>query len=148
MRVRHLGHVVLYVRNLQRSLAFYRDLLGLEPQGRLFSDKACMLTSGRTHHELLLLEVGDAPGPLEGRRVGLYHVGWCIGDNDDELREAATRLAEAGIEIEGQSDHWISHSLYLRDPDGNELELYVDVSDYDWHNREEWITQPVRPLKL
>ncbi|WP_078119102.1 VOC family protein [Thiosocius teredinicola] len=148
MQVRHLGHVVFYVRDLQRSLAFYRDLLGLKSLGETFNGRACMLTSGRTHHELLLLEVGDAPAPPPGRRIGLYHVGWCIGDSDDALRDAKAKLEAAGVAIEGMSDHWISHSLYLRDPDGNELELYVDVPDYDWHSRTEWIDQPVKPLEL
>lgn len=148
MRTRHLGHVVFYVRNLQRSLAFYRDLLGLRSLGETFNGRACMLTSGRTHHELMLLEVGDAPPPPSGRRVGLYHVGWCIGDTDDELRAAKKRLEAAGVAIVGTSDHWISHSLYLHDPDGNEIELYIDVPDYDWHKRDEWLHQPVRPLDL
>ena len=148
MRTQHLGHVVLYVRNLQRSLSFYRDLMGLEAAGETFNGRACILSSGRTHHELLLLEVGDAPPPSRGRRIGLYHVGWCIGDSDDDLRAAKAQLEAAGIEIEGMSDHWISHSLYLRDPDGNEIELYVDVPDYDWSTRKEWLHEPVRPLHL
>lgn len=148
MRTQHLGHVVLYVRDLQRSLTFYRDLLGLQTLGETFNGRACMLTSGRTHHELLLLEVGDAPAPPMGHRLGLYHIGWCIGDNDDQLRDAIKELEAAGVPIEGMSDHWVSHSLYLRDPDGNEVELYVDVPDYDWHTQQEWLSQPVRPLTL
>ena len=148
MHIKHLGHVVLYVRDLRRSLAFYRDLLGLKAMGDTLNGRACILSSGRTHHELLLLEVGDAPRAPRGRRLGLYHIGWCIGDNDDELRAAKLRLETAGIEIEGMSDHWISHSLYLRDPDGNEIELYVDVPGYDWNTRTEWLQQPVRPLDL
>jgi catechol 2,3-dioxygenase len=148
MHTKHLGHVVLYVRDLQRSLAFYRDLMGLKVVGETFNGRACILSSGRTHHELLLLEVGDAPQGPRGRRLGLYHIGWCIGDSDDELRAAKTQLEAAGITIEGMSDHWISHSLYLRDPDDNEVELYVDVPGYDWHERTEWLHQPVRPLDL
>jgi len=148
MDTQHLGHVVLYVRDLQRSLAFYRDLMGLKVMGETFNGHACILSSGRTHHELLLLEVGDAPQAPQGRRLGLYHIGWCIGDHDDELRAARTELETAGIAIEGMSDHWISHSLYLRDPDGNEVELYVDVPGYDWNKRTEWLHQPVRPLDL
>ncbi len=148
MRVHHLGHVVLYVRDLQQSLHFYRDLLGLHASGETFNGRACMLTSGRTHHELLLLEVGDAPEPPRGRRIGLYHIGWCIGDTDDELRVAKKQLENAGIRIEGQSDHWVSHSLYLRDPDGNEVELYVDVPDHDWREHSEWLNEPVRQLNL
>lgn len=63
MRVQCLGHVVFYVKDLERSLGFYQDLLGFKEVGRIFNGAASALTSGRTHHELLLIQVGDAPGP-------------------------------------------------------------------------------------
>ena len=143
-----LGHVVLYVRNLQKSLKFYRDLLGLEARGEVFNGRAVMLSGGRTHHELLLLEVGDAPGPLNGHRLGLYHIGWKIGDSLEELKKMKQSIELAGYQITGQSDHWISRSIYLLDPDGNEIEVYVDNVDYDWQNDDRWINQPVKPLRL
>ncbi len=62
MKAHYLGHVVFYVKDLERSLAFYRDLLGFQEVGRVFDGAAAALTSGRTHHELLLIQVGDAPG--------------------------------------------------------------------------------------
>ena len=62
MKAHYLGHVVFYVKNLEQSLAFYRDLLGFKEIGRVFNGTAAALTSGRTHHELLLIQVGDAPG--------------------------------------------------------------------------------------
>ena len=70
MKAHYLGHVVFYVKDLGRSLAFYRDLLGFQEVGRIFNGAAAALTSGRTHHELLLIQVGDAPGPPSGRRRG------------------------------------------------------------------------------
>src|SRR2546426_401862 len=88
MKTLYLGHVVFYVRDLERSLAFYRDLLGFQEVGRTFGGKAAALTSGRTHHELLLIEVGEAPRAPAGRRLGLYHIGIKIGDSLDELRKA------------------------------------------------------------
>ena len=63
MKAQYLGHVVFYVRDLATSLAFYRDVLGFKEVGRIFDGAAAALTSGRTHHELLLIQVGDAPGP-------------------------------------------------------------------------------------
>ena len=66
MKAHYLGHVVFYVKDLERSLAFYRDLLGFQEVGRVFNGAAAALTSGRTHHELLLIQVGDAPGPPAG----------------------------------------------------------------------------------
>jgi len=144
----HLGHVVFYVRNLERSLAFYRDVVGLAPVGRIFRGKAAMLTGGRTHHELLLIEVGNQPGPAAGARVGLYHVGWKVGEDLDALRAARERVITAGHPIDGESDHTVSQSLYLRDPDGNEIELYVDDPRVDWHNDLSWLEEPVKPLRL
>ena len=144
----HLGHVVFYVRNLERSLAFYRDVVGLALVGRIFRGKAAMLTGGRTHHELLLIEVGNQPGPAMGMRVGLYHVGWKVGDDLDALRAARERIRLAGYDIDGQSDHTVSQSLYLRDPDGNEIELYVDDPRIDWQNDLSWLEEPVKPLQL
>jgi len=80
MKAHYLGHVVFYVKDLEQSLRFYRDLLGFKEVGRIFNGAAAALTSGRTHHELLLIQVGDAPGPPSGRRRGLYHIGirWAI----------------------------------------------------------------------
>ena len=144
----HLGHVVLYVRDLQASLTFYQKVVGLEITGKIFGDRAAVLTGGSTHHELLLIEVGDAPGPLQGQRIGLYHIGWCLGDSLDKLRAAKQRAESFGAPIDGMSDHTISFSIYLRDPDENEIELYVDNPAVDWRSTDEWIEQPVKPLSL
>lgn len=143
-----LGHVVLYVRELERSLAFYRDIVGLGVQGRLFGGRAAVLSGGRTHHELLLIEVGAAPGPLQGRRLGLYHTGWKLGEGLELLRAARARIEAAGLALDGLSDHNVSQSLYLRDPDGNEVELFVDDPAVDWRQSAAWMEQPVKPLRL
>ena len=143
-----LGHVVFYVRDLQQSLRFYQELLGLGLSGMTFGGRAALLTGGRTHHELLLIQVGSAEGPPRGRRIGLYHVGWKIGDRLEQLKEAKQRAESMGFPIQGMADHTISRSLYLRDPDGNEVELYVDNPDYDWRNDRTWLDDPTRPLEL
>lgn len=143
-----LGHVVFYVRDLEKSVAFYQNVVGLGLAGRIFDGRAAMLTGGSTHHELLLIEVGAAPGPLQGKRIGLYHVGWKVGESLDDLRRLRDRLQAHGHDIEGMSDHTVSQSLYLRDPDGNEIELYVDDPRIDWRHAQEWMEAPVRPLKL
>ena len=144
----NLAHVVFYVRDLAASVAFYREIVGLSLAGEIFNGRAAMLTGGGTHHELLLIEVGDAPGPPHGRRVGLYHVGWKIGDDLATLRLMRDRLKAANYPIEGMSDHTVSQSIYLLDPDGNEIELFVDDSHVDWKNNHDWMEQPVKPLKL
>jgi catechol 2,3-dioxygenase len=148
MKAHYLGHVVFYVKDLERSLAFYRDLLGFKEVGRIFNGAAAALTSGRTHHELLLIQTGDAPPPAAGRRLGLYHVGIKVGDSLGELRAAKRELEQAGVEISGMSDHTVSQSLYLRDPDGNEVELYVDADEAIWKNDPAAVLSPIKPLRL
>ena len=148
MTVKELGHVVLYVRDLARSEAFYRDVLGWKEIASPATMPAAAFSSGRTHHELLLIEVGaDAQPVPAGRRVGLYHIGLKVGDSDDELREAIAQVRAAGAEIVGASDHTVTHSVYLLDPDGNELELYVDVPGVNWDDPAA-VLAPVKPLRL
>lgn len=148
MKAHYLGHVVFYVKDLERSLGFYRDLLGFKEVGRIFNGAAAALTSGRTHHELLLIQVGDAPGPSSGKRRGLYHIGIKVGDSLDELRGVKHELETAGIAIDGMSDHTVSQSLYLQDPDGNEVELYVDADESIWKNDPAAVLSPIKPLRL
>ena len=148
MKAHYLGHVVFYVKDLEQSLAFYRDLLGFKEVGRIFNGAAAALTSGRTHHELLLIQVGDAPGPPSGRHRGLYHIGFKVGNNLDELRAAKRELEQAAVTIDGMSDHTVSQSLYLRDPDGNEVELYVDADESVWKNNPAAVVSPIKPLRL
>jgi catechol 2,3-dioxygenase len=152
-----LYHAVLYVRDLQRSLAFWRDLLGFEVIGDAFAGRAAALVGAdrRTHHELLLIEVGDAPGPddawggaVRGRRRGLYHLGVKVGDSREELRAARDALAAAGVAVDGASDHTVTWSLYVRDPDGNEVELYCDDPAVDWRADPAAVMAPIRPLRL
>jgi catechol 2,3-dioxygenase len=151
MEIKELGHVVLFVRNLERSAHFYRDVLGfpaLETPARM-RGQAMAFSTGRTHHEMLLIEVGEnAPHPGRGHRAGLYHLGFKIGDRDEDLVEALKTLEAAGVPVSGMSDHTVTHSLYLADPDGNEIELYVDVPGIDWANDPALIAAPIRPLRL
>jgi catechol 2,3-dioxygenase len=149
MEIKELGHLVLYVRDLSRSAAFYRDVLGWrEVVPEVPGMPAAAFSSGRTHHELLLIEVGPDAAPIPaGRRIGLYHFGLKVGDTDDELREALARVQEAGVTVVGASDHTVTHSLYINDPDGNEIELYIDTG-VDWVANPELITAAIKPLKL
>jgi catechol 2,3-dioxygenase len=150
MAVKELGHLVLYVSDLERSVRFYRDVLGfteLDADAPLPSARA--FSSGRTHHELLLIEVGPDAAPIPaGRRLGLYHFGLKVGDSDDELRAVLADLVANDVTIVGASDHTVTHSLYIEDPDGNEIELYVDVPGVDWRNDPALLMSPIKPLRL
>ena len=145
MKIHELGHVVLYVTNLQKMADFYRDTLGFREVVREWPMAA--FSSGRTHHELLLIEVGGAAERSPQPKPGLYHIGFKIADNDAELKQALEELRGKGVQIVGLSDHTVTHSLYILDPDGNELELYADVSDA-WKSDPSLIAAPVRPLRL
>jgi catechol 2,3-dioxygenase-like lactoylglutathione lyase family enzyme len=127
MPIHRLNHAVLYVRDLERSVAFYRDVLGfrrvdMTPEG--FGGAAFIQAPGSTNdHDLGLFEVGAAAGPSAAGRqtVGLYHLAWEV-DTLAELERLATRLGEAGALV-GASDHGTTKSLYARDPDGLEFEV-------------------------
>lgn len=120
-----IGHVVLRVRDLARSTAFY-ELLGFRKVGEIGGMMAFFTATGENHHDLALQQVGEgAPQPAPNA-VGLYHVAIRL-PSDDDVRAAFHELADAGVDITGASDHGVSHSLYIRDPDGIELELYADV---------------------
>jgi catechol 2,3-dioxygenase len=148
MEVKELGHLVLYVRNLERSRGFYRDVLGWKEIAGLGGMMAAF-SSGRTHHELLLIEVGESATPIPpGRRVGMYHFGLKVGTTDEELREAFKTLTESGATVTGMSDHTVTHSLYIEDPDGNEIELYIDVQPEVWREDPQAILSPIKPLRI
>ena len=154
MEIKELGHLVLYVHNVERSAAFYRDVLGWReifsaPDDGPARVAAFSAPSGRTHNELFLIEVGEEALPIPaGRRIGLYHFGLKVGDSDDELRGALAALEANDVNVVGASDHTITHSLYITDPDGNEIELYVDVPGVDWRSDPSLVAAPIRPLKL
>lgn len=151
MKILELGHLVLYVRDLERSRHFYRDVLGFDEIHAVggLGGGAAVYSSGRTHHELLLIQVGEDAEPIPaGRRVGLYHFGLKVGTTDDELRDALRQLQNAGVKVVGATDHTVTHSIYLEDPDGNEVELYIDVQPEVWRVDPLSVLAPNRPLRL
>jgi catechol 2,3-dioxygenase len=148
MEVKELGHIVLYVRDLDRSRGFYGEVLGWNEVAR-FGQQGAVFSSGRTHHELLLLEVGPNATPIPpAPRVGMYHFGLKIGETDEELRAALDELVAAGATIIGSADHTVTHSLYIEDPDGNEIELYIDVQPERWREDPQAIVASPRALHL
>jgi catechol 2,3-dioxygenase len=147
IQIKELGHVVLYVSNLARSADFYRDILGFREILREPGQGIALYSSGRTHHEMLLIEVGGTAPEHRGPKPGLYHIGFKIGDGPEAARQVFAELREKGVPIVGTSDHGITHSIYVLDPDGNELELYADVSDA-WKTDPKAIIGPIKPLDL
>jgi catechol 2,3-dioxygenase len=126
-----IGHVHLKVANIERALGFYRDILGFEVT-QWYGDDAVFLSAGGYHHHIGLNtweSKGGSPPPPG--TTGLYHVA-ILYPTRAALADALHRLAEAGIQLDGASDHGVSEALYLRDPDGNGVELYVDRPQEQW----------------
>ena len=140
-----VGHVVLKVRDLDRSPGFYRDLLGFRVASEMTNVMIFLTATGENHHDLALLRVGDSAPSAMPNAVGLYHVAIRLAD-EDELRRAHGILTERGL-LRGAIDHGVTHSVYTADPDGNEIELYCDAPREEWEGRvAESMT--VRPLRL
>jgi len=126
-----MGHVHLKVADMERALGFYSGLLGFEVTQRL-GDSAAFLSAGGYHHHIGLNTWESAGGaaPAAGT-TGLYHLA-IVYPTRAELGDALRRLVEAGVTLDGAADHGVSEALYLRDPDGNGVELYWDRPQEDW----------------
>ena len=126
-----IGHVHLKVADLERAIGFYRDVLGFELTQR-FGRQAAFLSAGGYHHHIGLntweSRGGSAPPP---GTTGLYHHA-ILYPTRASLADALRRVLAAGIEIDGAADHGVSEAIYLRDPDGNGVELYRDRPRDEW----------------
>ena len=130
--ITRLNHAVLFVRDVDRAAAFYRDVFGFEEIERPAGMRAAFMRSpgGDNHHDLGLFEVGpDAPRPPRGS-VGLYHLAWEVRSIEDLA--AASKALSGARALGGASDHGVSKSLYGRDPDGNEFEIMWQVPSEAW----------------
>jgi catechol 2,3-dioxygenase len=126
-----IGHVHLKVSDIDRALAFYRDVLGFEEMARM-GDQAAFISAGGYHHHIGLNtweSKGGSPPPPG--TTGLYHVAIRYPDRR-ALARALRRVVEAGVSVSGASDHGVSEAVYLRDPDANGIELYRDRPREEW----------------
>ena len=126
-----VGHIHLKVADLERAVGFYHGVLGFEVTQR-YGAQAAFLSAGGYHHHIGLntWESADGAPPPPGT-TGLYHVAFLYPDRP-ALADALRRLVQAGYPLDGASDHGVSEALYLRDPDGNGVELYRDRPEADW----------------
>jgi len=127
LRVKELGHVTLFVRELEASVRFYRDVLGLKDVGRSKGGRLAFFSAGPHHHDLAI-EVArtEAPRPPKGA-PGLYHIAFQVGTTLDELATARRWVEAHGLQPFGEMEGRESASFSIQDPDGHEIELYVDL---------------------
>ena len=126
-----IGHVHLKVAEIERALGFYRDILGFEVT-QWYGKEAAFLSAGGYHHHIGLntwMSKGASPAPRNS--AGLFHLAILYPERRD-LAQALKWLVEAEYPLDGASDHGVSEALYLRDPDGNGVELYVDRPTEEW----------------
>jgi len=126
-----IGHVHLKVSDLERSIAFYRDVIGLQVMQQ-YGPQAAFLSAGGYHHHIGLNTWDSRGGPRPAHdAVGLYHTAFLYPDRR-ALARALTQVLAAGVALDGAADHGVSEALYLSDPDGNGIELYRDRPEADW----------------
>jgi catechol 2,3-dioxygenase len=121
-----IGHVVIKVRNLERSKRFFTDVLGLQLMMELPKPKIAFFASnGRDHHEIACAEVGDDADRQHAKQIGLQHIAFRLND-EAHLRAAYRQLKEKNVSIDFTVDHGVTKSVYFRDPDGLLFEVYCD----------------------
>jgi catechol-2,3-dioxygenase len=127
-----LGHIVLRVRELERSARFYMDVLGLRKTGEIPGVMAFFSTQGNPDsHDLALMQLGPNAPDADPQRVGLYHFAYQVA-SEEALAEAYKTLREAGVPIVGTGDHGVSKGIYILDPDGIEIEITYEVPQERW----------------
>jgi catechol 2,3-dioxygenase len=144
-----IGHVHLKVADLERALGFYTGVLGFELMQRRGYDGAAFVSAGGYHHHIGLNTWESRGGsPPPAGTTGLYHLA-ILYPNRAALADALRRLIATGIPLDGASDHGVSEALYLRDPDGNGVELYRDRPEAEWpHTPDGKLAMYTRPLDL
>jgi catechol 2,3-dioxygenase len=142
-----IGHVHLKVSDLERAIAFYRDVLGFELMQQM-GEEAAFLSAGGYHHHIGLntWESKGGPPPPRGT-TGLFHVAIRYPDRKT-LAQAVRAVVDAGVPLTGASDHGVSEAIYLRDPDQNGIELYRDRPREQWPSAEGAVAMFSQPLDL
>lgn len=143
-----IGHVHLTVSDLDRALRFYRDVLGFDVTSH-YGREAVFVSAGGYHHHIgLNTWAGKGAPPPPAGTTGLYHFAILFPDRP-ALAATVRRVVESGIPLEGASDHGVSEAVYLRDPDGNGIELYRDRPESEWPRAPDGsIQMHTRPLDL
>jgi catechol-2,3-dioxygenase len=125
IQARRLGHIVLSVRDVQKSKSFYTSVLGLTVAHEDLERGAVFLSAGTQHHDLALFQLATGEAP-DATQPGLHHMAWQLG-SFEELQAAHRELRAMGVTVESTIEHNVTRSVYFHDPDGNRVELYCDM---------------------
>jgi catechol 2,3-dioxygenase len=149
MAVKELGHVALLVGNLEKSAHFYGEILGLTRLQYPFPPHMAFFTAGRTHHEIAMIEIGAVTQQTNETlpRQRVHHIAFKVGNTLDELRMMKSKVESAGIKVVGMTDVFYTQSIVINDPDGNEVELYIDAVQWNGELNSEVSLVP-KPLVL
>jgi catechol 2,3-dioxygenase len=143
-----IGHVHLKVSDLERAVRFYSEVLGFELQTRYGTDAAFLSAGGYHHHIGLNVWHSKGAGPAPVNSAGLYHFAILLPDRN-ALATTVKRILDHGWPLDGAADHLVSEAIYLRDPDGNGIELYRDRPRAEWpHNDDGSLAMATLPLDL
>ena len=140
-----IGHIHFKVAHLERALAFYEEVLGFDLIQKIGTSAAFLSAGGYHHHIGLNTWDSEGGSPPASSATGLYHAA-ILYPSRYELAQALKRLMDHQYPLEGASDHGVSEALYLRDPDGNGLELYYDKPSQDWPTTDGQLTMVSNPL--
>jgi catechol 2,3-dioxygenase len=131
--IKKVGHVVLKCRDLEKARQFYCDVLGMQ-LAKFDPNRGMFLRFDDYHHDIAIFKTGPDADPPKDNQVGLVHVALVV-DSLDTVKAWYARLKALGVPIVGTADHAVSNSMYFKDPEGNTLEIYCDVPDYDWRTQ-------------
>lgn len=144
MGIQRVGHVVVKMRDLDAAKRFYGGVLGMHVSSE--SPVAVFFRFSNYHHDIGVFKVSEeAEGPKEDQ-VGLLHFALVV-DSEETLVQIHQHLKDQGVQIMGTIDHGMTHSLYIRDPEGNSIEIYCEVPEYDWRKNDDFIGH-LEPLDL
>jgi catechol 2,3-dioxygenase len=144
---KYLGHVNVYVRNVECSQKWYTELLGLHTYDYMPGRAAFLSADLEQSHEVALMQIGDDAPLQQKRQVGLNHMAWMMHSLDD-LKEMYQRLKEHNVAIDHVSDHGLSIGIYFRDPDGNGIEVSYELPRSAWHRHDKVFSGEGKPCGL
>lgn len=142
--IQRVGHVVLKVRDLEVAKEFYTGALGMQIASE--SDRAIFFRFGTYHHDLAVFKVTEEADPPKEDQVGLLHVA-LVADSLDTIKRLNRDLRARGVNVRGALDHGFTKSLYITDPEGNQIEIYAEAPDFDYINNNDYINN-LSPLDL